>query len=60
MKADNTLTLSGKKRRTGNALLTSSFRTSQCFHIFLLLRVWTSEVERSFGFQPLNSGSVFY
>lgn len=48
MKADSVLTLSGKKRRTGNALLTSSSRKTQCFHMFLLLRVWTWEVERSF------------
>jgi hypothetical protein len=58
-KVDNMLTLSGKKRRTGNALLTSSFRKTQCFHMFLLLRGRTREVERSFWFQTLHSGSVF-
>lgn len=60
MKADNMLTLSGKKRRRGNALLTSSFRKTQRFYVFLLPRVWTREVERSLWLQPLHSGSVFY
>lgn len=35
MRADNMLPLSGKKRRTGNALLTSSFRKTPCFPTFL-------------------------
>lgn len=49
MKADNMLTLSGKKR-TGNALLTPSLRKTHCFHVFSLLGIWTWEVESSFWF----------
>lgn len=49
MKADNMLTLSGKKG-TGNALLTSSFRKTQCSPKFLLLRVWTGRLKARFGF----------
>ena len=49
MKADNTVTLSGKKR-TGKALLTPSFRKTQCFQMFSLLGVWTWKAESSFWF----------